>query len=362
MKICPDCGKTNKDTAKFCTGCGNNIEEVSIIPGEPDPEPAPAPSPVFAPEPDPAPAAAQPVAARPAVPAVARTPAQARLKEIASSKLALVVCIAFTLVVLCAMCTSVFLPKSLGNYAQELQGMLENLKASDLNSLFGGNIDISQADLDEALDSFNDAFNGTVEFGVKHSGSVVGRFFGAITSHAVEILFAVSLWIIYGVAKKEDSVCCGTTGLKIIRVLRTIGLVLAVILAVLFAVALAFALFMSVREGYNEATTALYVGLGFTAVVFLIVFCFLGGCVRTLKSYISVSENTPGKTRISGFVRFILFVGGIFSVIGALGWILAVFTTGADLVIFALSAAATAVYQFALSSFIGRSKKALKTV
>ena len=96
--------------------------------------------------------------------------------------------------------------------------------------------------------------------------------------------------------------------------------------------------------------------------VFLIVFCFLGGCVRTLKSYISVSENTPGKTRISGFVRFILFVGGIFSVVGALGWILAVFTTGADLVIYALSAAATAVYQFALSSFIGRSKKALKTV
>ena len=353
MKVCPICGKENKDTAKFCTGCGNSLAEVEIVPGEPAPEREPAAHSIYeAPEPAPAPV---PVAVQPTVPAVSRTPAQAKFKELASSKLALVICIAFTLVVLFSMCTSVFVPTSLTNSI--LDG-LENLKASDLNSLFGDSIDISQADLDEALEELNDA----MELTVNRPGSVVSRFFGAISGNAVEILIAVSFWIVFGVAKKEDSVCCGTTGLKIIRVLRVIGLVLAVILAVLFAFALAFGLFMSVREGYNEATTALYVGAGFTAVIFLIVFCFLGGCISTLKRYISVSENTPGKSRISGFVRFILFVGGIFSVIGALGWIFAVFTTGADLVIFALSAAATAVFQFALSKFIGRSKKALKAV
>ncbi len=119
---------------------------------------------------------------------------------------------------------------------------------------------------------------------------------------------------------------------------------------------------MSIREGYNEATTALYISVGFTALVYIILFSFLGGCIRILKRYISVSENTAGRSRISGFVRFILFVGGIFSAIGAVGWIVATFNTGADLVIFAISAAATAVYQFALSRFIGRSKKALRTV
>ena len=61
-------------------------------------------------------------------------------------------------------------------------------------------------------------------------------------------------------------------------------------------------------------------------------------------------------------MRFILFVGGIFSVIGAIGWIVMLFNTGADLAVFAVSSAGTAVYQFALSKFIGRSKKALKSV
>ena len=119
---------------------------------------------------------------------------------------------------------------------------------------------------------------------------------------------------------------------------------------------------MCIREGYDDAVTGLYILAGVTAVVYLFVFLFLGGCVSTAKRYVSVSENRSGRSRISGFVRFILFVGGIFSVIGTAGWIAMLFNTGADLAVFAVSSAATAVYQFALSRFIGRSKKALKSV
>ena len=101
---------------------------------------------------------------------------------------------------------------------------------------------------------------------------------------------------------------------------------------------------------------------GCTAVVIILVLLFLGGCVSTAKRYISVSENIPGRSRISGYVGFILFIGAIFSVIGAIGWIVMLFTTGIDLAVYAVSAAGTAVYQFCLSRFIHRSRKALKGI
>ena len=278
-----------------------------------------------------------------------------RFKEIAGSKLALIICIAFTVVLLCSIFTSVAMPASV---AKLYESGVEAIKNADLAGILGDNFDISEADINDALDEFTAALDKTVG----NPANIATRIISAVSSNVIPILFAVSLWIIYGVARDPDSVCCGSTGLKIIRVLRTIGLVLAVILAVIIALGIAFGIFMCIREGYDEATTALYIIAGVTAVVYILVFSFLGGVISTLKRYISVSENRSGRSRISGFVRFILFVGGIFSVIGAIGWIVMLFTTGADLAVFAVSSAATAVYQFALSKFIGRSKKALRSV
>lgn len=346
MKICPNCGKENKDQAKFCTGCGNSLENVASVPGEPAPEPTPVRAPAAAPAQS---------SVQPQVPVIARSPAQTRFKELAGSKLALVICIAFTVVVLCSVLTSVFIPASV---AKLYENSIETIKNADIADILGDNFDISEAELNDAIAQITAA----VETAMTKPANIAGRLISAISGNAVAVLFAVSLWIIYGVARDPDSVCCGTTGLKIIRVLRTIGLVLAIILAVIIALAIVFGLFMSIREGYDEATTALYVIAGMTAVIYLFVFLFLGGCVSIAKRYISVSENRSGRSRISGFVRFIIFVGGIFSVIGTAGWIGMIFSTGADLAVYAVSSAAGAVYQFALSRFIGRSKKMLKTV
>lgn len=349
MKICPKCGKENRDSAKFCTGCGSSIESVIAVPGEPSPEPVPAAAPVYAPAP------AAPAAVEPKAPVIARSPAQAKFKELAGSKLALIVCIAFTVVLLCSIFTSIVLPASV---VKLYENGVEAFKNADIAGILGENFDISEADINDALAQITAA----VETTVANPSNIAGRIISAISGNAVAILFAVSLWIIYGVARDPNSVCCGTTGLKIIRVLRTIGLVLAIIFAVIIALAVVFGIFMCIREGYDDAATGLYVVAGVTAVIYLFVFLFLGGCVSTAKKYISVSENIAGRSRISGFVRFILFVGGIFSVIGAIGWIVMLFNTGADLAVYAVSSAGTAVYQFALSKFIGRSKKALKSV
>ena len=349
MKVCPSCGKENKDSAKFCTGCGKNLEDVVAVPGEPAPEPAPAAAPAVAPAP------AAPAYVQPQAPVIARSPAQVRFKQLAGSKLALIICIAFTLVVLCSIFTSVAIPASV---VKLYENGVETIKNADIAGLLGDNFNVSEAEINDALDQITSAFETTAA----KPANIAGRLVSAISGNAVAILFAVSLWIIYGVARDPDSVCCGTTGIKIIRVLRTIGLVFAIILAVVIALAIVFGIFMCIREGYDDAVTGLYILAGVTAVVYLFVFLFLGGCVSTAKRYVSVSENRSGRSRISGFVRFILFVGGIFSVIGTAGWIAMLFNTGADLAVFAVSSAATAVYQFALSRFIGRSKKALKSV
>ena len=349
MKVCPYCGKENKDSAKFCTGCGKSIEEITAIPGEPAPEPVPAAAPIYKPAPAPAAPAAQP-----RTPVIARSPAQAKFKELAGSKLALILCIAFTVIVLCSIYTSVFVPASVNNYLK--QGVAA-LKDADLAGYFGDNVDIDEKDIDDALDEFAAALETTVV----NPGNVVSRIVSAVSGSAVSVLFAISLWIIFGVAKKEDSVCCGTTGLKIIRVLRTIGLILAILLAVVIALGIAFLIYLCLREGYAEADV-LYVLAGCTAVVIILVLFFLGGCVSTAKKYISVSENIPGRSRISGYVGFILFIGAIFSAIGAISWIVASIAGSADLIVYGASAAATAVYQFCLSRFIHRSRKALKGI
>lgn len=363
MKVCPNCGKQNKETSKFCTGCGNSILEVEAVPGEPAPErePAatsiydtPAPAPVPAPAPAPAPVPVQPAAAY-----VARTPAQVRFKALAGSKLALMICIMFTIMLVFSVGTSLIIPSSLGTSSRDLLGVAMDAGMGDL---LEDAFDIDASDIEDAIDEATDASSALSDTATRIS---------SISANGLSLLFAVALWIIYGGAKKEDVVCCGNSGLWIIRVLRTIGLVVAIILAVVFAVGIAFALFMTIREGYEDATLALYILTGLTAVVYIFMFLFLGGCISTVKRYISVSQNRSGRSRISGFVGVLLFIGGILSalfvivLVGA-GIALASEYDSAMFIVVAavmsVSSIVTAIYRFALSTFIFRSKKALKTV
>ena len=361
MKVCPTCGKQNRDTAKFCTGCGASILEVIAVPGEPAPEPAPAASSIYnAPAPAAAPAPAPaPAPARPAAPYVARTPAQERLKKLAGSKLALVICIAFTLMLVFSVGTRVIVPSALGASSSDF---LDVVKDAGIGDLLEDAFNIDASDINDAIDEVTDAGSGL-------SDSVT-RITSASTS-GISLLFAVALWIIYGGAKKEGSVCCGNTGLWIIRVLKTIGLVVAIIFAVVIAVGIVLALFMTIREGYEDYTLLLYILAGFTALVYVIMFCFLGGCISTVKRYISVSQNRSGRSRISGFAALLLFIGGLFSALFVITTIGAGIALSSEYdsaafiviaVIMAVSSIVRAVYQFALSSFIFRSKKALKTV
>ncbi len=355
MKVCPTCGKQNKDTAKFCTGCGASILEVIAVPGEPAPEPAPAASSIYnAPAPAAAPAPA-PAPARPAAPYVARTPAQERFKKLAGSKLAFVICIAFTLMLVFSIFNSAFFSDALTEvYMDSLDIAMDAGLGDRLKDAF----DISSSDVYNAVQEAKNV----LENSILNPANAASRLIGAVSGNAIRILFAVALWIIYGVAKKEESVCCGTAGLKIIRVLRTIGLVLAIILAVVIAVGIVFALFMTIREGYEDASLVLYILIGLTALVYVFMFCFLGGCISTVKRYISVSRNSSGRSRISGFVALLLFIGGILSAFSAIAWVGMGIATAPQLIAYAVTYIFTAIYQIALSLFIFRSKKALKTV
>ena len=354
MKKCPFCGKENKDAAKFCTGCGKTLEDAVIEPDPPEwnePAPAPAPAPSQTPAFAPAPAPAAPKAAQPA--GVRRTPAQAKLKELAGSKLALVICIAFTVMLLFSICTSAMLPAQM---ADEVGKAFDSLDVADLEDL------IEDAGLDIDVQEVYDAIRDFTEESLNRPVNMVRSLFSAASSNIVSILIAVALWIIYGVAKDENSVCCGTTGLKIIRVLRILGLILGIIVMVVALLALIFCIYMFAREGVEEGRVVMIVLTVIFAVIFLLILLFLCGVLSTLKKLISVSENSPARGKISGYVGFWLYVGGVFSALGALGSIALIFTAGPGAVPAVLSCVASAVFSFALGRFLFRSKKELKAL
>ena len=264
MKKCPFCGKENKDAAKFCTGCGKTLEDVVIEPDPPEwnePAPAPAPAPSQTPAFAPAPAPAAPKAAQPA--GVRRTPAQAKLKELAGSKLALVICIAFTVMLLFSICTSAMLPAQM---ADEVGKAFDSLDVADLEDL------IEDAGLDIDVQEVYDAIRDFTEESLNRPVNMVRSLFSAASSNIVSILIAVALWIVYGVAKDENSVCCGTTGLKIIRVLRILGLILGIIVMVVALLALIFCIYMFAREGVEEGRVVMIVLTVIFAVIFLLIF------------------------------------------------------------------------------------------
>ena len=356
MKKCTFCGKENKDSGKFCTGCGRSLEDAVIEPdpvdwkdGAPAPAftPAPAPAPTPTPAPTPAPA--------PKTAAVRRTPAQEKLKELASSPLALIICIAFTVMLLCSIYASAAMPVILANKAGGVLDKLDEETLANVEDFLNDNFDMNvDLDLDEILDAFDEVADSSY----MSPASFGTRMISSVSGNALSILFAVALWIVYGVAKQEDSVCCGTTGLKIMRVLRTLGLILGIILMVLIALAMAFGLYMFAREGYNGSEILLAIDI-VLAVIFILVLLFLIGIVRTLKKLISVSENSESRGRISGYAAFWLYVGGVCAGLGALGAIGSMFSLGVESGAWALSNAAEAVYCFALGRFFSRSRKAL---
>ena len=77
---------------------------------------------------------------------------------------------------------------------------------------------------------------------------------------------------------------------------------------------------------------------------------------------ISVSENSEKRGRVSGYVGFWLYVGGVFAALGTLGTVAAIVALSPSTVPGFLSCAGSTVYSFALGRFIFRCKKELKTV
>jgi hypothetical protein len=355
MKKCPFCGKENKDAAKFCTGCGKTLEDAVIEPdppewSEPAPVPASDPVPAFAPDPAPAPAVPQPAGIR-------RTPAQGKLKELAGSKLALIICIAYTVMLLCSIWTSAIVPIQL---AGEISDVLNQVDTGELEDAL--NDALAEYDLDIDVE---EAFESVKDYAEDQLNRPLGmgrRLVSAAYSNVLSILFAVALWIIYGVAKDTNSVCCGTTGLKILRVLRTVGLVLGIILMVIALLGMIFGIYMFAREDMEEAKGAMIAITIVCAVVFLLVLLFLCGAVSTLKKLISVSENSGKRGRVSGYVGFWLYVGGVLAALGTLGTVAAVVALSPSTLPGFLSCAGSTVYSFALGRFIFRCRKELKTV
>ena len=145
------------------------------VPGEPAPEPAPAAAPAVAPAPPSVP---------PQAPVIARSPAQVRFKQLAGSKLALIICIAFTLVVLCSIFTSVVLPASV---VKLYENGVETIKNADIAGLLGDNFNVSEAEINDALDQITSAFETTEA----KPANIAGRLVSAISGNAVAILFAV---------------------------------------------------------------------------------------------------------------------------------------------------------------------------
>jgi hypothetical protein len=252
---------------------------------------------------------------------------------------------------LCSICTSALMPAKI---AGTVADAFDQVDVTDLEeALEDAGLDI---DVQEAFDAIRDY----TETELSKPVSTMKRLISATYSNALSILFTVALWIVYGVAKDTKSVCCGTAGLKILRVLRTIGLVLGIILMVLALLGMLFGIFMFAREEMEELKVVMIVMTAVCAVIFVLVLLFLCGVVSTLKKLISVSENSVSRGKVSGYVGFWLYVGGVFAALGALGMIAAVFAFGAESLTAFCSCGASAVFSFALARFLFRCKKELK--
>lgn len=355
MKKCRYCGKENKDTGRFCTGCGKSLEDAELLP-DPAEWRETGPLPVSAPVPSPA-AAQVPAPVRQAA-AVQRTPAQEKLKKLAASPLALLICIAFTLMLLCSIYSAAALPALMVNQAGELMENLDEQTLTDLEDFLRDNFDVDvDVDLNDVTEAYREAISMAPLSGAMSMGT---RLMSAVSSHALSILFAVALWIVFGVARQEESPCCGTSGLKILRVLRIIGMVAAAVLMAIVAIGVAFVIVLCVREGYDQYISAAIAAAVVLGIVFLLSLLFMGGVISTLKKLIGISENSGLKGSISGYAGFWLCVGGILSGLGSLGSIAAIFSMGPESGAMVLSGAARAVFCFAMGLFFFRSRKELR--
>ena len=336
MKICPNCNTACSDSDKFCTACG------TVLPD--------------------APAAAQsepPKAETRPVPVKTASANGRLLKNLASSKLALKIAIAFTLIVLLAVVSSYTVPRALAGYvddAAELIGEYDlgeiDISDIDLSPLEEAGIDLSGLDTEHVdIAELIVGFKDIIKDALSNSGSIISSLY----SNAAGILIAVSMWLIFGSAKNAENPVCSGTGFTILLVLKAIALVGTVLLTLLCALGGAVAI---------GACSEDFVSLAVFVTVLLAVICIIAllyriGLVRTLKRFNAETKGISDKGHISGFASFILAVKGVFKCIGALLMLALVIVFGSAAVPGLLSAIASAVAFFGCSKFISKAKKEL---
>lgn len=371
MKACPNCGAECADAAMFCTECGARLPEIDT--GIPEPEapvpetaeetaepvaetsvneeaPAEEEAPVFVAAPsDEEPVFEEPVYEEaPAAPVYTARPVyeerpvvrsyglKAKLKKIASSKLALVVAICFTALLALSMLSSAVIPTlvqngfkggidTLSEYSEEFEAELDEIIEEYADDEEVKNA-LSGIDISEIIDGMKDAAE---EYGVGSVGNAVSNAITAVTSNMWKILIAVAMWIIYGSAKKKDNECCNAGGITILKVLSVIKLVLVSLVAAIFVIII-IALLISTSGDGSTGSAAVYIIAGLFLLNVGLTIWFHAGKVSTLSRLKGIVNDLPEEGKISGFTGLVLRVGGIWKAIKAVAILVLVAVLGSE--------------------------------
>lgn len=265
--FCTRCGAQNPDKGNFCKVCGNVLRQ---------PTPAAA-RPVSGPQSNPGPSSAP------------KQDVQSAIKGVASSPVFLIGTICFSLAILLSFIYSV---------SSATYGM------NNISSLLSS-MNIYGEDLSGAL-----------------AASQSSMLFTAFISLIPTVLIAIGLWYTYVSGLKKDGSRFSTLGLKIIKVINIILIVLLSI-AILLCIALfVFATALSERYLDPDQSAVLAAVTGVTIVIMLLIIVFylvyqilaarsLGNVIR------SANTDTPSD-KVSVFVAVVCFIGAAFGAISAL--------------------------------------------
>lgn len=307
MKKCTSCGFECEDDVKFCTECGASFPE------QPDFFVSPAPAPVAGSK-------------------------QSYLKELSGSRLALILVVAFTLMLAGSIYSTTLIPGVISKYASEISTLITN---------YGGQY------LEQLPEGLADSIDGLLskDFSVGFGASAGQKL--------VPILTAIALWIVFISAKSGENPCCNASGFRIIRILKILGFVVLSVCFVAVEVILLMVAQAIKENGYADYAVIPMAILIVLAVIFLFVFFYYTGIIRTLKTLIRVSECKECKIRVSGYVAFIYFVSAFFSVVGAIAC--GVNANGESLLlVLAGVALLSGISDFAIGKYIRRCKKLKK--
>lgn len=281
---CPNCGAQNAQDAAFCQNCGVSLHEETTTHEEFVPN-----TPMSAPEPEAASTGAT------HTPDVGITSSLCgMLKSLGSSPLFLTAAVAYT--------ASVFL--------------------SIVRSVIGINFGVFAYQLYELADEFG------VDRSLVHSffdgmrtGSVIGAVSGAIPS----ILFAVGLWLIYASCSDRYDPYIKTGGLTTLKVLQILKLI-GICLSTFFAVAAFLILFFAANAYFAETdaeramivTIVLGIFAGIVILVLALSIVYEALALRTINRMKRSALSGAFCGYGSGFVGVMLIIGSVFTLIGAI--------------------------------------------